>query len=75
MTTRKISSSAYRETASRTLKKLMVILLAVVAFLGLRAMENAKNDYDQKKTEPIVIVKPNTPSEGDGPEYVVKLDS
>jgi hypothetical protein len=68
------TSKAFRETSFRTLKKLTVVLLGVVAFFSLRMLENAKTDYDKERAIPIVIVE-GDPKAAANPEPVVKLGS
>jgi hypothetical protein len=78
---------ALQETSLRVFKKLLVLLLGVAAFFGLRALENMKADYYKEKAEPIIIVQGNTtpsttnttqptPTQTQAldPEYVIKLE-
>jgi vacuolar-type H+-ATPase subunit H len=69
----KTSRKAYRTTASSVLKKLLVVLAGLLAFLGLQALEGAKTNYERERVEPIVIVEDTTSPSDANAEYAITL--
>ena len=69
-----ISRTAYRQTSIRVLKKLLAVLAGVLAFYGLRVMENWQGNYESKRSEPIIIVDNLSAAGNDQGEYSIAID-